>query len=114
MTEYTTLIISFISALGGLELVKYMFVRKANKRKATAEADTLDLNNRQDEAQRLDERLKGRDHKIDALYLEFREEQNKNINLTHENHKLQLKISLSEIKRCDVRGCVKRTPPSEY
>ena len=114
MTEYTTLIISFISALGGLELVKYLFVRKANKRKASAEADTLDLNNRQDEAQRLDERLKERDHKIDTLYLELRTEQQKNIDLIHETYKLQMKISLSEIMKCDVRGCVKRTPPSEY
>ena len=41
-------------------------------------------------------------------------EQAEKLQLIHDKHELELRLKESEIKKCDVRGCSNRQPPSDY
>ena len=96
-----TTILAFITAMGGLEAVKWMVryisCRKTDARKEEADVSSLEEENRRKKVDWLEDRLAQRDEKIDGLYIELRKEQEE-----------------SEVKKCEIRGCVKRIPPSEY
>ena len=62
----------------------------------------------------LEDRISQRDAKIDALYIELRQEQAAHLDEIHKRHETELKLKEAEMKRCDVRGCGKRQPPSDY
>ena len=55
-----------------------------------------------------------RDMKIDSLYVELRQEQSAHLEEIHKRHEVELKLKEAEMKRCDVRGCSNRVPPSDY
>ena len=59
-------------------------------------------------------RLTQRDEKIDGLYIELRKEQEEKIDWIHKCHEVELIQKESEVKKCEIRGCVKRMPPSDY
>ena len=52
--------------------------------------------------------------KIDSLYDDIRELRNINDGLQTEKNNLVLKNQALEFMKCEVRGCPKRQPPSEY
>lgn len=110
--------ITLIGTLGGLELIKWVanfFVnRKTNARKEDAAADSLENENYRKQVNWLEERLSHRDAKIDALYMELRGEQSEKMNLIHKLHQEELKNKDMETKKCLIRGCTRREPPSEY
>lgn len=109
---------AFISALGGLEAIKWLarFVtfRKMDVRKEEASVNSIEEENRRKKVDWLEERLEQRDGKIDGLYAELRKEQEAKIDWMIRCHEVELAQKESEIKRCDIRGCEKRMPPSEY
>ena len=98
--------IAVLGAIGGTStitwLVTFWVNRKTNARKEDATADSME------------KRLAERDAKIDAIYVELRQEQAEKLQLIHDKHELELKLKEAEIKKCDVRGCSKRQPPSDY
>ena len=100
-----TTILAFITAMGGLEavkwLVRYITCRKTDARKEEASVNSMEEENRRKKVDWLEERLTQRDEKIDGLYIELRKE-------------LELIQKESEVKKCEIRGCVKRMPPSDY
>ena len=51
--------------------------------------------------------------KIDSLYVELRQEQSAHLEEIHKRHEVELKLKEAEMKRCDVRGCSSRVPPSD-
>ena len=53
------------------------------------------------------------DAKIDTIYVELRQEQAEKLQLIYDKHELELKLKEAEIKKCDVRGCTNRQPPSD-
>lgn len=113
-----TTILSFITAMGGLEalkwLVRYIANRKTDARKEEASVDCLEEENRRKKVDWLEERLTQRDGKIDGLYAELHKEQAEKIDWIHKCHEIELAQKESEIKKCEIRGCVKRLPPSDY
>lgn len=110
--------LAIIGALGGLEAVKWIvnfYVnRKTNARKEDAAADAVENENERKQVDWLEKRLAERDAKIDAIYGELRQEQAAHLEDIHAKHELELKLKEAEMKRCDVRGCQNRQPPSDY
>lgn len=113
-----TTILAFITAMGGLEAVKwvarYITCRKTDIRKEEASACNLEEENRRKKVDWLEDRLTQRDEKIDGLYIELRKEQEEKIDWIHKCHEIELIQKESEIKKCEIRGCSKRLPPSDY
>lgn len=114
-----------IGALGGLEAIRWVISswvnRKTNARKEDASADAAEIENLlsvieklNKQIERYDERLKQRDDKVDSIYHELRTVQNEVQTWTQRYHELELGWKEAEVKRCDVRGCSNRRPPSEY
>lgn len=113
-----TTILALITAMGGLEAVKwlmrYITYRKTDARKEEASVDELEEENRRKKVDWLEERLTLRDEKIDGLYVELRKEQEDKICWIHKCHEVELAQKEFEIKKCEIRGCVMRIPPSDY
>lgn len=113
-----TTILAFITAMGGLEAVKWLVrsitCRYTDARKEEASVIGLEEENRRKKVDWLEERLTQRDEKIDSLYIELRKEQEDKINWIHKCHEVELAQKESEVKKCEIRGCVKRLPPSDY
>lgn len=114
----TTTILTFITAMGGLEAVKwavrYITHRRTDARKEEATVSSLEEENSRKKVDWLEERLTQRDEKIDGLYAELHKEQEAKIDWIHKCHEVELTRKESEVKKCDIRGCIKRIPPSEY
>ncbi len=110
--------LTILGALGGLEAIKWMvnfYVnRKTDARKEDASADSMEDENERKQVDWLEDRIAQRDTKIDAIYVELRQEQAEKLQLIHDKHELELRLKESEIKKCDVRGCSNRQPPSDY
>ena len=110
--------LTILGALGGLEAIKWIvnfYVnRKTDARKEDAAADAAENENERKQVAWLEERIAQRDTKIDAIYVELRQEQAEKLQLIHDKHELELRLKESEIKKCDVRGCSNRQPPSDY
>ena len=54
------------------------------------------------------------DTKIDQLYVEKNEDRERIRNLQSKNVKLELENQALNFKKCEVRGCKERKPPSDY
>lgn len=110
--------IAVLGAIGGTStitwLVTFWVNRKTNARKEDATADSMENENERKQVDWLEKRLAERDAKIDAIYVELRQEQAEKLQLIHDKHELELKLKEAEIKKCDVRGCSNRQPPSDY
>ncbi|UBD64007.1 hypothetical protein K6V25_13770 [Bacteroides salyersiae] len=110
--------LAIIGTLGGFEAIKWVvnfYVnRKTNARKEDASADAMENENERKQVAWLEDRISQRDAKIDALYIELRQEQAAHLDEIHKRHQTELKLKEAEMKRCDVRGCGKRQPPSDY
>lgn len=110
--------LAIIGTLGGFEAIKWVvnfYVnRKTNARKEDASADAMENENERKQVAWLEDRISQRDAKIDALYIELRQEQAAHLDEIHKRHETELKLKEAEMKRCDVRGCDKRQPPSDY
>lgn len=118
-------ILALLGALGGFEAVKWLWVtfvnRKTNKRKENASADAAEIQNLlsiieklNTQIERYDNRLKSRDDKVDAIYRDWRNSQNEVQSWAQKYHELELNCKEAEIRRCTVRGCKDRKPPSDY
>ena len=110
--------LAIIAALGGLEAIKWAITflvnRRTDARKEDAAADAAENENEGKQIAWLEERIAQRDAKIDTLYVELRQEQADKLQLVYVKHELELKLKETEIKKCDVRGCANRQPPSNY
>ena len=61
-----------------------------------------------------EKRMGVRDTKVDFLYSENNKLRSDQLELIREKHELELRLKEAELKKCDVRGCIKRQPPSDY
>lgn len=118
-------IVAVVGALGGWEAIKWLLntflYRKTNVRKEDASADAIEIRIQHDVIESLNKqidwyenRLKQRDEKVDTIYRDWRNSQNEVNSWTQKFHELELKNKEAEIRRCDVRGCQNRIPPSDY
>jgi uncharacterized protein HemX len=112
------LIITLIATLGGFEGIRWAITawinRKTNARKEDATADSMEDENERKQVAWLEERIAQRDTKIDALYVEMRQEQKAHIETIYKLHEVELKLKDAEMRRCDVPRCTNRLPPSDY
>ena len=131
-----TSVVSLIAALGGLELLKWLWTRKSKARMAAAEADVAELKAEKDEYYLLRERLEFMDKLIidkDKQYNELRDLTNKRYD-EQTSHLRKVQGQLNEeiknngllsaeiaalkaeraMKLCQVRNCSRREPQSGY
>lgn len=110
--------LAIIGAIGGAEAIRWFVTflvnRKTDARKEDATADSMEDENERKQVAWLEERISLRDAKIDALYVELRQEQADKLDWIHKNHELELKNTELTYRKCDVRGCLNRQPPSDY
>lgn len=117
--------LKIIGTLGGLEAIKwivnFLVNRRTNARKEDASADGVEMQNLlivintlKDEIARITSDKLKRDEKVDYLYVELRKSEEKVLGMIREKHELEMNFKEAEVKRCDVRGCIKRQPPSDY
>ena len=123
MNDFQTVlnVISSLVSSVALPLFGVFLFYDSKKRKANAEARKAEMDNLTGYAEewkglyeQRDRRVEELNAKIDQLYQEketdrqrIRELQEKNTALTLENQSLK-------IKRCEVKGCKDRQPPSDY
>ncbi len=107
-----------VTAIGGFELIKWVVTwiatRKSTRKKVEEEAEALQIGNEQKRVDWLEKRICERDSKIDSLYIELRAEQQNRLEEIFKRHELELQLKESEVKRCDIRKCSNRKPPSDY
>lgn len=125
-------IIALVGALGGFELVKFLFNRKANRKVANAEAESARIKAEEDEFHLKRERLKFADEQLLEMERQRADLSAKNYEQTLLIRKLneqaiereqtigQLKAEIAELKAerkmklCERRGCADRQPQSGY
>lgn len=111
-------IITLAGTVGGvqglMETVRWWQSRKLKRREDEASVAAVENENRRSQTDWLEKRLAERDAKIDALYAELREEQSLRIGEIHCRHEAELKLTDAEARKCLVRGCDRRQPPSQY
>lgn len=118
-------LLALIGALGGIKAIEWVvnfFVnRKTNARKEDASADAAEIqnllnviSNLSGQLDKSDTRMTSRDGKVDFLYSENNKLKAEKLELIKKNYELELRLKEAEIKKCDVRGCSNRQPPSDY
>ena len=110
--------LAIIGAIGGSSTITWAITfwvnRKTNARKEDASADAMENENERKQVAWLEERIAQRDTKIVGLYVELRQAQSAHLEEVHKRHEIELRLKEAEMKRCDVRGCSGRKPPSDY
>ena len=107
--------LALVGALGGFEAIKWIvnfYVnRRTNARKEDATADSMEDENERKQVAWLEDRIAQRDAKIDAIYVELRQEQSAHLEDIHKKHELELRLKEAEIKKCDVLQTAKQIVP---
>lgn len=118
VSDWTTTATALATALGGVEgikqLLRWWLNRRTEQRKTDADIDAVENENERKQVDWLETRLAQRDQKVDSLYSEVRKLESEKLELIYKLHELELRQKEAEMKRCDVRGCGKRQPPSDY
>lgn len=109
-----TIVATVIASLGGREFFAWLANRKTYARKETANARAAEFAVYEAQLARYEKRLEARDAKVDAIYAELREEQQKNLRITEENAQLKLTVKVMTLQKCERRGCSERQPPGAY
>lgn len=113
--EAVTIIVgAIIAVFGGGELVRYILFRKHYTRKKRAEAKDAEMSLHERQIDAYERRLSQRDAKVDEIYRELRETQKRELSLIQEIGELRVTNKTLEIKKCEVKGCVKRKPPRDF
>ncbi len=115
-------IVNLICGAGGvLGLTSYVLFFREKKRLKVAEAKKLEVEvesseivSLADQLKKCWDRIETQDQKIEKVYEELRLEQEEKLNLIKSLNNKDLEIKLLSFMKCEVRGCEKREPPSEY
>lgn len=105
-----------IVPLMGLVLF-YGSKRRAERAKASREEilnDEKVADQWQELCSKYEEELKAKDANIDQLYAEKSQDRKRILDLMQEKSKLELDFQAADFRRCNVRGCHMRQPPSDY
>ena len=117
--------LAVLGAVGGTSTITWFVTfwvnRKTNARKEDASADGMEIQNllsiitaQSAQIDNQEKRMRVRDTKVDFLYSENNKLRSDQLELIREKHELELRLKEAELKKCDVRGCIKRQPPSDY
>lgn len=111
IVQILTTIATIIATLGGWETIKYFLNRKTNKRKAEAEADSVEFTVLRQSVEFLQVQLQNKEKRFAQEIEVVRKLTTENLQLTSENVKLKTERSL---KLCERRNCAQREPQSGY
>ena len=111
IVQILTTIATIIATLGGWEAIKYFLNRKTNKRKAEAEADSVEFTVLRQSVEFLQVQLQNKEKRFAEEIEVVRKLTTDNLQLTSENVKLKTERSL---KLCERRNCAQREPQSGY
>ncbi|MBO5443865.1 MAG: hypothetical protein J5995_00745 [Muribaculaceae bacterium] len=114
ITEFMTLLGTVGGVQGVVETMKWWQSRRVRRREQEAGVTALENENGRKQIDWLESRLAERDAKIDAIYKELRQEQGMRMKELHTRHEVELRLTEAEARKCCVRGCAGRVPPSEY
>ena len=114
-----------ITALGGVEgiksLVKWWLNRRHEVKREAAIADKAEADTITSYAaewkelyEKKEKKVIEQDAKIDQLYAEKNEDRKRIRELMEKNTTLEIENIKLQARRCDVRGCGERKPPSDY
>ena len=117
--------LAVLGAVGGTSTITWFVTfwvnRKTNARKEDASADGMEIQNllsiitaQSAQIDNQEKRMGVRDTKVDFLYSENNKLRSDQLELIREKHELELRLKEAELKKFDVRGCIKRQPPSDY
>lgn len=137
--SWVDVLVTVVGAFGGLELFKWLFTRKQNKRVAEAQADNAEYENYQKQIDRYEERLADKDRIIAEKDARLEDKENKYHDMSNKYHEQTLllrevqakllkkeeecgdkKAKISELlaerrmKLCERKGCAQRQPQSGY
>lgn len=111
-------IATLIATAGGMqvlvEAVKWWRSRHLHDRQDTAVVVASENDNYRRHVDWLEARLEERDKKIDHIYDELRAEQAARLEEMHRRHEAELRAAEAEVRKCNMRGCKDRIPPSDY
>ena len=102
-----TAVISVITALGGVELIKYR-----NTKKSAAKA--AEWNVADSVYERHSKIMEEHDKKFQELRGQINTLQERVLEMTAEKDKLKFEIEVKSLQTCEVRGCKERKPPGAY
>ena len=125
ISSIITAVVTVVTALGGVETVKYFMNRRAKSRIEDAKADSEEVHADQDEFSYLRQRIEFMEAQLVEKEQRFAEQTalvrklqtdiitaaKEEIELTKQIGALQLELAL---KRCDRKGCQQRQPPNGY
>jgi len=109
-----TVVATLVTALGGVELVKFLNTRKAARQVAATSAKSEEWNVAEKIYERHEGMLEAKSKKIEELYHEIGKLKEEKLTLTAEKNDLLLTNKMLLMQKCEVRGCANRKPPSEY
>ncbi len=111
-------IITLVGTVGGVQGIveagKWWQSRKLDSRKEEAGVKATEHQVTRSKIEWLEKRLAERDAKIESIYAELRKEQTLRIGESHQRHEAELRLAEAEARKCIIRGCPQRQPPSEY
>ena len=111
-------LITLLGTAGGLqcfvEAVRWWLSRKLRRREDEAAVSAVENENDRKQTDWLESRLAERDAKIDAIYAELRKEQELRIGEIYQRHEVELRLAEAEARKCCVRGCQNRIPPTDF
>lgn len=113
---------------GGLGLLSYLFFFDSKKRTESAKAKQAEAEARKIEEENITTRAaewrklyeeahdecKELNAKIDQLYLEKEDDRKRIRELQEKNQQLTLDLQSANFKKCEVKGCKDRQPPTGY
>lgn len=105
-----------IGALGGWKLVEWLLNRKANRRRAIAEAVKMETDAFMARYNALEAEIQRLNKKVDELYKKVHDLEGERLRLIKENNELKLALKEAQHNVC-VRPddeCLKRMPPRDY
>lgn len=104
-----------------LPLIGVFMFYDSKKRREAAQAEKAEADNISQYAtewkelyEKKEAKVHELDTKIDQLYLEKNEDRERIRDLQSKNAKLELENQALNFKKCEVRGCKDRKPPSDY
>ncbi len=106
-----TVTVSLLTALGGFELVKYLLNRRSNTRIVRAQASAEEFHALREYNEFLQQQLSASEARHADQTALVRRLNDELLTLTRDKSAAEAELSL---KRCEVRSCPRRQPPSDF
>lgn len=106
---------TIVTALGGLELIKFLLNRKSNRKITEANAFDVAQSSWAKEYRRMQDEITELNEKVDDLYEKVHQLENERLDLINENNSLRLQLKEAEKHVClqPDDNCLQRLNPND-